>query len=45
MITAVNHVIQRRHNNQAVFAADDDYQYYFDPLWKWIEQLGCRVYV
>ena len=39
-----HHVLQRGHNRQTVFAADEDYLYYLDNLREWKEKLGCRVY-
>jgi putative transposase len=39
-----HHVIQRGHNRQIVFAADEDYEYYLENLWEWKTKLGCRVY-
>jgi putative transposase len=39
-----HHIIQRGHNRQVVFAADDDYLYYLDNLREWKEKLGCLVH-
>lgn len=39
-----HHIIQRGHNRQVVFAADEDYQYYLDNLREWKEKLGCKVF-
>ena len=39
-----HHVIQRGHNRQAVFVADEDYLYYLDNLREWKVELGCKVY-
>jgi putative transposase len=39
-----HHVIQRGHNRQAVFATDEDRQYYLDNLWEWKERLRCKLY-
>jgi len=39
-----HHIIQRGHNRQTVFAADDDYLYYLANLAEWKKQLGCKVY-
>jgi len=39
-----HHIVQRGHNRQAVFAADEDYQYYLDNLRDWKRELGCKVY-
>ena len=30
-----HHVVQRGHNREAVFLADEDYQYYRDNLFEW----------
>ena len=39
-----HHIIQRGHNRQVVFAADEDYLYYLDNLREWKEKLGCKVF-
>jgi putative transposase len=39
-----HHVIQRGHNRQTVFAADEDYRYYLDNLTEWKNRLNCRIY-
>lgn len=39
-----HHIIQRGHNRQAVFAGDDDYQYYLDNLAEWKQVFACKVY-
>lgn len=39
-----HHIIQRGHNRQVVFAADDDYCYYLETLKHWKAELGCKVY-
>lgn len=39
-----HHIIQRGHNRQAVFACDEDYQYYLDNLADWKEAFACKVY-
>lgn len=39
-----HHVVQRGHNRQAVFTADEEYRYYLDNLREWKEHLGCRLY-
>ena len=39
-----HHIIQRGHNKQTVFAADQDYQYYLENLMEWKGIYGCKVY-
>ena len=39
-----HHIIQRGHNKQVVFTADEDYQYYLENLQEWKVKLGCQVY-
>lgn len=39
-----HHIIQRGHNRQVVFAADDDYAYYLANLMEWKTKLGCEIY-
>ncbi len=39
-----HHIIQRGHNRQPVFVADEDYGYYLDNLRDRKKELGCRVY-
>ena len=39
-----HHIVQRGHNRQMVFAADDDYRYYLDTLKKWKVEYGVKVY-
>jgi putative transposase len=39
-----HHIVQRGHNRHAVFADDEDYQYYLCNLREWKENLGCKVY-
>lgn len=39
-----HHVIQRGHNRQEVFTAEEDYLYYLENLREWKECLGCRLY-
>ena len=39
-----HHIIQRGHNKQVVFAATEDYEYYFHNLKEWKKKLGCRIY-
>jgi putative transposase len=39
-----HHIIQRGHNKQSVFIADEDYLYYLDNLQECKEKLGSKVY-
>ena len=39
-----HHIIQRGHNRQTVFVADEDYLYYLENLRDWKVKLGCRIY-
>jgi len=39
-----HHIIQRGHNKQTVFAADQDYHYYLENLMEWKGIYGCKVY-
>jgi putative transposase len=39
-----HHIIQRGHNKQTIFAADQDYQYYLENLMEWKGIYGCKVY-
>lgn len=39
-----HHVVQRGHNRQPVFVADEDYGYYLENLRDWKRALGCKVY-
>ncbi|QKX18567.1 transposase [Microbulbifer sp. YPW1] len=39
-----HHVVQRGHNREAVFLADEDYQYYRDNLFEWKDKLGIKLY-
>ena len=39
-----HHIIQRGHNKQVVFAANEDYEYYFYNLKEWKKKLGCKIY-
>ena len=38
------HVIQRGNNRQAIFFADEDYQYYLDTLAENAADTGCQVH-
>ncbi|MBI4377745.1 MAG: transposase [Nitrospinae bacterium] len=40
-----HHIIQRGHNRQVVFAADEDYLYYLENLKEWKNELECKIYV
>ena len=37
-----HHIVQRGHNRQVVFAADDDFRYYLDTLKTWKVAYGVR---
>ncbi len=39
-----HHIIHRGHNRQAIFAGDEDYQYYLENLKEWKNNLGCKIY-
>ena len=39
-----HHIVQRGHNRNAVFVADDDYRYYLENLKEWKNKLGIRLY-
>ena len=39
-----HHVVQRGHNRQVVFLADEDYQFYLDNLKEWKQRLGIKLY-
>jgi len=39
-----HHIRQRGHNRQAVFAHDEDYQYYLENLFDWKKEFDCKVY-
>ena len=39
-----HHIIQRGHNRQIVFSAEDDYHYYLDNLAEWKEAYECKIY-
>ncbi|MFC6634933.1 transposase [Microbulbifer taiwanensis] len=39
-----HHIVQRGHNREPVFLADEDYQYYRDNLFEWKEKLDIRLY-
>ena len=39
-----HHIIQRGHNKQRVFRAEEDYGYYLQTLAEWKTVLGCEVY-
>lgn len=39
-----HHIIQRGHNRQPVFRAEEDFEYYLANLAEWKRAFGCRVY-
>lgn len=39
-----HHIVQRGHNRQPIFFADDDYNYYRESLIHFKKVFGCRVY-
>jgi putative transposase len=39
-----HHIVQRGHNRQVVFAAEDDFRYYLDTLKTWKVEYGVKVY-
>jgi putative transposase len=39
-----HHIVQRGHNRQAVFVADEDYDYYRTNLVHFKKELGCLIY-
>ena len=39
-----HHIVQRGHNRQPVFLADEDYLFYLENLKEWQGKLGIRVY-
>lgn len=39
-----HHIIQRGHNRQVIFAAEEDYLYYLENLREWKTRLQCKVY-
>lgn len=39
-----HHIIQRGHNRQPVFRAQEDFQHYLANLDEWKRTLDCRVY-
>jgi putative transposase len=39
-----HHIIQRGHNKNVVFLADQDYQYYLDNLKEWKQELKIEIY-
>ncbi len=39
-----HHIVQRGHNRQAVFVADEDHRYYLDNLIFSKQEFGCRIY-
>jgi len=39
-----HHIVQRGHNRNAVFVADEDYQFYLENLLEWKQKLGIKLY-
>lgn len=39
-----HHIVQRGHNRQTVFVAEDDYNYYLGNLIKFKRTFGCKIY-
>lgn len=39
-----HHIVQRGHNRQIVFAAEDDYRYYLETLKTWKVEYSVKVY-
>ena len=39
-----HHIVQRGHNRNAVFLADQDFQYYLDNLTEWKLELNIEIY-
>ncbi|SEA84777.1 putative transposase [Desulfuromusa kysingii] len=39
-----HHIIQRGHNRQVVFSAEEDYHYYLNNLAEWKEVYNCKIY-
>ncbi len=39
-----HHIVQRGHNRNTVFVADDDYQFYLENLFEWKIKLGIKIY-
>jgi len=39
-----HHIVQRGHNRNTVFVADEDYQYYLENLFEWKVKLGLKVF-
>lgn len=39
-----HHIVQRGHNRNAVFVADEDYRFYLDNLKEWKTKLGIKLY-
>ena len=39
-----HHIVQRGHNRNAVFVADEDYQFYLEKLLEWKQKLGIKLY-
>lgn len=39
-----HHIVQRGHNRNAVFLADEDYQFYLENLLEWKQKLEIKLY-
>ena len=39
-----HHIVQRGHNRNTVFVADEDYRFYLENLFEWKVKLGIKVY-
>ncbi|MCB1830706.1 MAG: transposase [Gammaproteobacteria bacterium] len=39
-----HHIVQRGHNRNAVFLADQDYQFYLENLKEWKTAFGIKLY-
>lgn len=39
-----HHIVQRGHNRNVVFVADEDYQFYLGNLKEWKTKLGIKLY-
>lgn len=39
-----HHIMQRGHNRQAVFASNDDFEYYRENLILFKKEFGCKIY-
>ena len=39
-----HHIVQRGHNRQSIFMADEDYNYYLENLIHFKQEFGCRIF-